>query len=59
MDRTSKTRPYTWLKETAAASFTNTGLATGKTYFYKVRAYRLVGSAKVYGSFLAIVSAGP
>ncbi len=55
----SSAGPYTWLKETAAASFTNMGLTTGKTYCYKVRAYRLMGSAKVYGSFSAIVSARP
>jgi GH25 family lysozyme M1 (1,4-beta-N-acetylmuramidase) len=37
----------------------NTGLTTGTTYYYKVRAYRLVGSTKIYGSYSPIVSKTP
>lgn len=30
-------------------SFTDSSLKAGKTYYYRVRAYRLVGSQKIYG----------
>ncbi len=40
-------------------SYTNTGLTTGKKYYYKVRAYRLVNGKKVYGNFSSIVSSSP
>jgi len=43
----------------ATASFNNTGLSTGTTYFYKIRAYTTVGSAKVYGPYSEVVSAKP
>jgi len=36
-----------------ARSWTNTGLAPGKTYFFKVRVYHLEGTAKVYSYFSA------
>lgn len=39
--------------------YTNTGLATGTTYYYKVASYRLVGTTKVYGAASEIVSAMP
>lgn len=32
-------------------SWANTGLTAGKTYYYKVRAYHLEGTTKVYGEF--------
>ncbi len=47
------------LPDTTALSYTNTGLTTGKTYYYKVRAYRTVGATKVYGGYSAVVSAKP
>lgn len=56
---TSYTGTYTLLTTTASLSYTNTGLTTGKTYWYKVMAYRLVGSTKVYGGFSAVVYARP
>ena len=43
----------------SGTSLTNTGLSTNKTYYYKVRAYRLVGTTKVYSKDSAIVSATP
>ena len=38
-------------------SYTNTKLTKGKTYYYKVRAYRMADGKKAYGSFSAVVSA--
>lgn len=43
----------------SAGSWTKTGLTTDKAYYYKVRAYSLVGGAKIYGSFSGIHSTAP
>jgi GH25 family lysozyme M1 (1,4-beta-N-acetylmuramidase) len=48
---------YTFLKTTTAKSYQNTGLAAGKSYYYKVRAYRTVGSSKIYSNYSSVVSA--
>ena len=56
---TSKTGVYKKSGETGAASYTVKGLKKGKTYYFKVRAYRLVGKAKVPGSYSSVVSAKP
>lgn len=40
-------------------SFTNAGLESGTKYYYKVRAYKNVGTKKVYGTFSTVVSATP
>ena len=37
----------------------NGGLVAGKTYYYKVRAYKLVGTTNVYGGFTSIKYAKP
>ena len=55
---TSSTGTYWLVTDTAATSYTHTGRTTGKTYFYKVKAYRTVGTP-VYSPFSAIVSAKP
>lgn len=52
---TSKTGTYTAIKNTAATSYSNAGLTSGKTYYYKVRAYRCVGTTKIYGKFSVII----
>lgn len=54
---TAPTGTYKLLTATTALSYTNTSVNTGTTYYYKVRAYRLVGTAKVYGGYSAIVTA--
>jgi fibronectin type 3 domain-containing protein len=41
----------------SGTSHPNGSRTTGKTYYYKVRAYHLEGSMKVYGSFSAVKSA--
>lgn len=63
---TSKSGSYSKVKTTSSASFTNTGLAASKTYYYKVRAYKKIYKGKilgipcyqeVYSSYSNIVSA--
>lgn len=45
---TSSTGTFSLIKATTLQYYTNTGLTTGRTYYYKVRAYRLVGSGAGY-----------
>ncbi len=40
-------------------TYTNTGLVSGKTYYYKIRVYRSVYGKKVYGTFSNVVSRKP
>jgi uncharacterized repeat protein (TIGR02543 family) len=47
--------PYAKAGETASTSYTKSGLAVGPAYYFKIRAYRLVGTVRVYGSFSAVV----
>ncbi|MFF2446646.1 hypothetical protein ACFVSW_06040 [Neobacillus sp. NPDC058068] len=47
------------ITNSSTLSFTNTSLATGTNYYYKIRAYRLVNGKRVYGSFSSIVSGKP
>ena len=41
------------------AIYTNTGLTTGKTYYYKIRAFISSGGTASYGAWSAIQSAAP
>ena len=53
---TSKDGKYTVIGSTAknsAVTFLDKKAVTGKTYYYKVRAYRNVSGKKVYGSYSA------
>lgn len=43
-------------KSSSIKSVTHKGLIKGKTYYYKVRAFRNVGSKKVYGPYSAVRS---
>ncbi len=56
---TSKTGTYQKVADTNVTSYTNGSLSTGKTYYYKVRAYRKVDSAKVYSAYSPVISARP
>jgi fibronectin type 3 domain-containing protein len=56
---TSSTGTYSLISTTPYTSCTNKGLTTGKTYYYKVRAYRTVGTTKVYSNYSSVVSAKP
>jgi uncharacterized repeat protein (TIGR02543 family) len=48
---TSINGTYHLVKSTTSANWTNDGLTAGKTYYYKVRAYSLVGGTRVYGAY--------
>ena len=56
---TSLTETYKLVKTTTAITYTNGNLTTGKTYYYKVRAYRIVSGKKIYGPYSDIISAKP
>lgn len=46
---------YTRVRTTTARSCLNTGMVTGKTYYYKVRAYKLSGSKKIYSKSYSVI----
>jgi bacillolysin len=48
-----------FLTDSTATSYNNTELTTDSTYYYKVRAYRMTPSGKVYGDFSTETSAKP
>ncbi len=52
---TSKYGTYKRVATTQYRSYTNRSLKRNKTYYYKVRAYRVVNGKTVYGSFSNIV----
>ena len=59
---TSKTGTYKSVKTITSGStvsYTDKSLATGTTYYYKVRAYKTVDKKKVYSSYSSVVSAKP
>jgi uncharacterized repeat protein (TIGR02543 family) len=51
---TSPYGKYELVKAVTGTSYTDTGLAAGKTYYYKVRAYAQPAKAKVYGQYSEI-----
>jgi len=55
----SKTAVYTTVKTITSGStltYTNSSLTTGRTYYYKIRAYRWVNGAKVYSGYSEVKS---
>ena len=59
---TSKDGKYTLRKTITSKNtieFTDTGLDTNTTYYYKVRSYRMIEDKKEYGSYSEIVCAKP
>lgn len=59
---TSKDGKYTLRKTITSKNtieFTDTGLDTNTTYYYKVRAYRMIADKKKYGSYSEIVCSKP
>ena len=56
---TSASGTYFYIGATTGTAYNNGGLVTGKSYYYKVRAYHLEGTTKVYGSYSAYKGAQP
>lgn len=50
---------YSLVKTTTGTNFINTGLKTGKTYYYKARRYTKSGKTTTYGDFSDTVYATP
>ena len=51
--------PYNYIAVLPGTSYVNSGLVTGTTYYYKIRAYTLFDTIKVYSEFSTVVSAKP
>ena len=51
---TSKNGDYSLVKTTTAKTYTKNGLTKGKTYYFKVRAYKTVDGTKVYGNYSTV-----
>ncbi len=47
----SKNGSYTRVSSTSYTSITNTGLVSGRVYYYKIRAFRNIGKTKVYSKY--------
>jgi uncharacterized repeat protein (TIGR02543 family) len=56
---TSSSGTYSLVSSTTDNRVINTNLLTGKTYYYKVRAYRMVSGKKVFSSYSNIVNTRP
>ena len=59
---TSKTGKYTKIATStkgSSVSYTSKNLVTGKSYYYKLRAYKKVANKKVYGLYSPVIRAIP
>ncbi len=59
---TSSGGTYTAIKNITSGTtltYTNSSLTTNTTYYYKIFAYKMVGSSRIYGAASTIVSAKP
>ncbi len=56
---TQKDSGFVALGSVTATSRVSTGLTTGTTYYYKVRAYKETNGTKLYGDYSAVVSCVP
>lgn len=55
----AKTKKYVKVATVKGTSYTKSGLTTGTSYSYKVRAYKTVNKKNVYGSYSKAVKAAP
>ena len=55
---TSLNGTYSKIITTQSTTYTNTKLTTKRTYYYKIRAYRLVQNVKVYSGYSTVTSIG-
>ena len=51
---TSKNGTYTKVGTVTTNTYKNSGLKRKTTYYYKVRAYKTVGSTKIYGNYSTV-----
>lgn len=51
---TNSTGVYAKKAEVSSTAGTITGLSKGKTYYIKVRAYRMIGKTKVYSGYSTV-----
>ena len=56
---TSQTTGYTRIAKTTSNYYVNTGLTTGKAYYYKIRAYKTAGVQTVYSGVTQALGAKP
>jgi fibronectin type 3 domain-containing protein len=56
---TSSTGVYSYVTTRTSTSFTDTGVITGKAYYYKVRAYKTVGTTGVLSNYSSMAFAKP
>lgn len=55
----AKTKKYIKIATVKGTTYTKSGLTTGTSYSYKVRAYKTVNKKNVYGSYSKVVKATP
>lgn len=52
---TSLNGKYSKITTTKSTTYTNTNLVAKRTYYYKIRAYRLVNNVKVYSGYSTVI----